>query len=68
MVGSAAPPNNYCTLADEITWQYFSEWERAGVTRMWLRNSDLSSSYPKPNDNCEWNPILGTAAFKFLKY
>ena len=22
MVGSAAPPNNYCTLADEITWQY----------------------------------------------
>ena len=22
MVGSAAPPNNYCTLADEITWHY----------------------------------------------
>ena len=36
----------------------FSEWERAGVTRMWLRYSDISTSYPKPNDNCEWNPYL----------
>ena len=34
--------------------QYFSEWERAGVTRMWQRISDISTSYPKPNDNCEW--------------
>ena len=25
---------------------------------MWLRYSDISTSYPKPNDNCEWNPYL----------
>ena len=25
MVGSAAPPNNYCTLADEITWHNLIE-------------------------------------------
>ena len=34
--------------------QYFSEWQRAGVTRMWQRISDISTSYPKPNDQCEW--------------
>ena len=34
--------------------QYFSEWQRAGVTRMWQRISDISTSYPKPNENCDW--------------
>ena len=34
--------------------QYFSEWQRAGVTRMWQRISDISTSYPKPNEQCDW--------------
>ena len=25
---------------------------------MWLRYSDISTTYPKPNDECEWNPYL----------
>ena len=35
--------------------QHFNELERVGVTRIWLRNSDLSDVYPKPNSNCEWS-------------
>ena len=34
--------------------QYFSEWQRAGVTRMWQRISDISTLYPKPNSNCDF--------------
>ena len=34
--------------------QYFSEWQRAGVTRMWQRISDISTSYPKPSEQCDW--------------
>ena len=35
--------------------KHFSEWERAGVTRIWLRNSDLSDRYPKPDANCDYS-------------
>ena len=35
--------------------KHFSEWERAGVTRIWLRNSDLSERYPKPDPNCDYS-------------
>ena len=34
---------------------HFDEWGRAGITRMWLRISDLSESHPKPDSYCEWS-------------
>ena len=44
-------------VEDDMEQQYlaqrFDEWSRAGVTRLWLADSDLSERYPKPNDQCE---------------
>ena len=33
---------------------YFSEWSRAGVSRMWTGLSDLDANYPKPDSNCDF--------------
>ena len=38
----------------ELISQHFNEWERAGVSRLWLRISDLSDQYKKPNEYCDW--------------
>ena len=38
---------------------YFNEWGRAGITRMWLRYSDISNQYPKPNEYCDWSTTTG---------
>lgn len=40
-------------MEQQFVTRRFSEWSRAGVTRLWLDDTDLSTHYPKPNEQCE---------------
>ena len=40
-------------MEQQFVTMRFSEWSRVGVTRLWLDDTDLSSRYPKPNEQCE---------------
>ena len=46
---------------------HFSEWSRAGVTRLWTGISDLNENYPKPDPNCNFK-YQDTSQLYFTNY
>jgi len=48
--------------------RYFSEWTRAGVSRIWMEISDLDPDHPKPNSDCNFRYPDAYATPPFTNY